>query len=85
MFLSHDLQELIDEIKAAIEALRSSLTSENADEIRAKVEETQKAIMKIGTELSKKGGAGGDSAGDAAQEPEVKEAEYEEPKNNDKK
>ncbi|GAQ84475.1 heat shock protein 70 family [Klebsormidium nitens] len=78
-------QELVDEIKSAIEALRSTLTSENADDIRSKVEELQKAIMKIGTELAKKAGGGGGSDGGAAQEPEVKEAEYEEPKNNDKK
>lgn len=80
------MQELVDEIKAAIEALRTAMTSENPDEIKSKNEELQKAIMKIGTELSKKaGGDGGDASGDAAQEPEVKEAEYEEPKNNDKK
>lgn len=78
------LQEIVDEIKKAIEDLRTAMGSENADEIRSKIDELQKSVMKIGTELSKRGGAGGASEG-ATPEPEVKEAEYEEPKKDDDK
>jgi molecular chaperone DnaK len=84
MSLFRDLQEIVDEIKKAVEALRTAMASENADDIRSKIDELQKSVMKIGTELSKKGGAGGATEG-TTPEPEVKEAEFEEPKKDDDK
>lgn len=58
--------------------------TEDADEIRSKKDELAKAMMKIGTELTKNAGGGPTDQG-ATPEPEVKDAEYEEPKKDDKK
>ncbi len=61
---------VVDDINAAISSLRSALESDNAEEIRAKVDALQKVLMKIGESLSgqagQAGGEGGAAGGGAA-------------------
>lgn len=53
-------QNVVDNINTEISNVRSSLESEDAEEIRSKVQALQQAVIKIGEHLSGKGGAGGE-------------------------
>ena len=55
-------QAVIDSINEALGALRATLESGTAEEIKAKVSELQKVLMKIGESLA--GQSGGASGGE---------------------
>ena len=53
---------MVDEIESAVTDLRTAAQTEDVEDINAKVDALQKAVMKIGEELSRQaGGSGGDS------------------------
>ena len=55
-------QAVVDEIESAVTDLRTAAQTEDVEDINAKVDALQKAVMKIGEELSRQaGGSGGDS------------------------
>lgn len=71
--------EVATEIETAVSDLRTAMTSENIDEIKAKLDAANKAVSKIGEHMS--GGSGGASSGGSSQGGEqAPEAEYEEVK-----
>ena len=74
-----------DAITGAQADLRSALEAENLEEVKAKIEALQQAVMKIGEALNKN--AGGAAAGEGAtyEGEEVKEEEKEEEKKEEQK
>jgi L1 cell adhesion molecule like protein len=74
-----------DAITGAQADLRSALEAENLEEVKAKIEALQQAVMKIGEALNKN--AGGAAAGEGAtyEGEEVKEEEKEEQKKEEQK
>merc|ERR1711904_190934 len=59
-------QEVVDEITTAISDLRTAAETEDVEDMKKKTDALQKAVMKIGEELSRQaGGSGGDQAGQA--------------------
>jgi len=60
-------QAVVDEIESAITALRTAAQTEDVQDINAKVDALQKAVMKIGEELSRQAGGSGGGADDGAQ------------------
>ena len=76
--------EVTDTIKGAQSDLRTALEQENLEEVKAKIEALQQAVMKIGESLNK--GAGGAAADGATYEgEEVKKEEEEEQKKEEQK
>ena len=76
--------EVTDAIKGAQSDLRTALEQENLEEVKAKIEALQQAVMKIGESLNK--GAGGAAADGATYEgEEVKKEEEEEQKKEEQK
>merc|ERR1719245_2419281 len=55
-------QPIVDEITTAITDLRTVAQTENVEDINGKVDALQKAVMKIGEELSRQAGGGGAGA-----------------------
>lgn len=73
--------EVVKEIESAISDLRSAMTSENIDDIKAKIDAANKAVSKIGEHMS--GGnssSGSGSSGGTQGGEQPPEAEYEEVK-----
>ena len=70
--------EVVSEIEGAITACRTAATTEDVEDIKAKTDALQSAVMKIGEELSKQSGGGAEggagAGGDGAQD-----AEYDKP------
>ncbi|CAL1369643.1 unnamed protein product [Linum trigynum] len=62
--------QVVKEIEAVVADLRAALSGDNVDEIKSKIDVTNKALSKIGEHISK-GSGGGD---------QTSEAEYEEVK-----
>lgn len=65
------------EIEAAVAALRKEMAGDNVERIRAKIDEANKAVSKIGQHMAGAGGGANGSQGGGDQTPE---AEYEEVK-----
>ncbi|XP_047336989.1 heat shock 70 kDa protein, mitochondrial-like [Impatiens glandulifera] len=78
--------EVVSEIELAIAELRSSMETENVDEIKAKLEAANKAVSKIGEHMTGKSGGGGGAGGDGESSSsegggsKTPDAEYEEVK-----
>ncbi|CAN1180332.1 Heat shock 70 kDa protein, mitochondrial [Linum perenne] len=76
--------EVAKEIEDAVSDLRTAMSGDNVDEIKAKVDVANKAVSKIGEHMSKGSGGGdsGSSSGGPSQEggEQAPEAEYEEVK-----
>ncbi|EFN53090.1 hypothetical protein CHLNCDRAFT_36653 [Chlorella variabilis] len=71
-------QNVVDSINAAVAELRGVMESENAEEIKAKSNELQQAVMKVGVSLAGSGGGeGGEGSGggENVQDAEVKDKE----------
>merc|ERR1719443_1928733 len=70
-------QEVVTEIETAISDLRAAAQTENVEDINAKIDVMQKAVMKIGEELSKQSGGGGSAGGaEGTSEGGAQDAEY---------
>ncbi|GFP99437.1 heat shock 70 kDa protein mitochondrial [Phtheirospermum japonicum] len=69
--------EVASEIETAVSDLRNVMTTENIDDIKAKLDAANKAASKIGQHMTGGGGSSGGSQGGGDQAPE---AEYEEVK-----
>ena len=71
-------QAVVDEINSAITDLRTVAQTENVEDINGKVDALQKAVMKIGEELSRQAGGGGAGASSEGAEGEAgsQDAEY---------
>ncbi|KAL0422460.1 UNVERIFIED_CONTAM: Heat shock protein, mitochondrial [Sesamum latifolium] len=70
--------EVASEIESAVSDLRNAMTTENIDDIKAKLDAANKAVSKIGQHMS--GGSGGGSSGGSQGGDQAPEAEYEEVK-----
>lgn len=71
--------EVITQIEAAVSELRTAMAGDNIEDIKAKLNATNKAVSKIGEHMQ--GGAGGSSSGGAqGGGDKAPEAEYEEVK-----
>lgn len=71
--------EVATEIETAVSDLRSAMSTENIDDIKAKLDEANKAVSKIGQHMSG-GGSGGASSGGSEGGDQAPEADYEEVK-----
>ncbi|CAA2998943.1 heat shock 70 kDa, mitochondrial-like [Olea europaea subsp. europaea] len=69
--------EVVSEIESAISELRSAMSGDNIDEIKAKLDAANKAVSKIGEHMT---GSSGGSSGGAQGGDQAPEAEYEEAK-----
>jgi len=73
-------QAVVDEITAAITDTRTVAQTENVEDINKKVDALQKAVMKIGEELSRQAGGNNTAEGGAqdagAQDAGAQDAEY---------
>ncbi|CAN0902276.1 Heat shock 70 kDa protein, mitochondrial [Linum grandiflorum] len=73
--------EIAKEIEDAVSDLRTAMSSDNADEIKAKIDAANKAVSKIGEHMSKgSGSSGSDGGGAQGGGDQAPEAEYEEVK-----
>ncbi|CAN1265607.1 Heat shock 70 kDa protein, mitochondrial [Linum perenne] len=75
--------EVAKEIEDSVSELRTAMSSDNVDEIKAKIDAANKAVSKIGEHMSKGSGSGGGSGGDSSSSgggDQAPEAEYEEVK-----
>ncbi|MED6157003.1 hypothetical protein PIB30_019488 [Stylosanthes scabra] len=72
--------EVAKEIEDAVSDLRTAMSGDNADEIKAKLDAANKAVSKIGQHMSGGGSRGGPSAGGSQGGDQAPEAEYEEVK-----
>ncbi|KAL0356993.1 UNVERIFIED_CONTAM: Heat shock protein, mitochondrial [Sesamum calycinum] len=70
--------EVASEIESAVSDLRNAMTTENIDDIKAKLDAANKAVSKIGQHMS--GGSGGGFSGGSQGGDQAPEAEYEEVK-----
>ncbi|CAA2961323.1 heat shock 70 kDa protein, mitochondrial-like isoform X2 [Olea europaea var. sylvestris] len=68
---------VVSEIESAISDLRNAMATDNADEIKAKLDSANKAVSKIGQHMS---GGGSSSTGGSQGGDQAPEAEYEEVK-----
>lgn len=71
--------EVATEIETAVSDLRSAMSTENIDDIKAKLDAANKAVSKIGQHMSG-GGSGGASSGGSEGGDQAPEADYEEVK-----
>jgi chaperone protein DnaK len=72
--------EVASEIEAAVADLRQQMTSEDIEQIKAKLDAANKAVSKIGQHMSGGGSAGGSQSGSQGGGDQAPEAEYEEVK-----
>ncbi|MED6168885.1 hypothetical protein PIB30_015943 [Stylosanthes scabra] len=72
--------EVAKEIEDAVSDLRTAMSGDDADEIKAKLDAANKAVSKIGQHMSGGGSSGGSSAGGSQGGDQAPEAEYEEVK-----
>jgi chaperone protein DnaK len=72
--------EVASEIEAAVADLRQQMTSEDIEQIKAKLDAANKAVSKIGQHMSGGGSAGGPQSGSQGGGDQAPEAEYEEVK-----
>lgn len=72
--------EVAKEIEDAISDLRTAMSGDNAEEIKAKLDAANKAVSKIGQHMSGGGSSGGSSTGGSQGGDQAPEAEYEEVK-----
>ncbi|MED6220975.1 hypothetical protein PIB30_049970 [Stylosanthes scabra] len=72
--------EVAKEIEDAVSDLRTAMSGDNADEIKAKLDAANKAVSKIGQHMAGGGSSGGSSAGGSQGGDQAPEAEYEEVK-----
>ncbi|MQL87283.1 hypothetical protein Taro_019795 [Colocasia esculenta] len=70
--------EIASEIEAAVADLRKAMGGENVEEIKAKLDEANRAVSKIGQHMA--GGSGGTSSGGSQDGDQASEAAYEEVK-----
>lgn len=77
--------EIATEIESAVADLRTAMTGDNVDEIKAKLDIANKSVSKIGQHMSSGSGSGGSSSsgdGSTGGDQAAPEAEYEEVKKN---
>ncbi|GJM98697.1 hypothetical protein PR202_ga15728 [Eleusine coracana subsp. coracana] len=72
--------EVASEIEGAISDLRQQMTSDDIEQIKAKLDAANKAVSKIGQHMSGGGSAGGSQSGSEGGGDQAPEAEYEEVK-----